>query len=127
MQVPCNWDLLVWSWNWNICPRPYFQYDSGEIWLEECHEAGRINVLFQTKMSPVYRTYSCFSGLGILAGATMLPVTNPGSKTNSEDSINNTRLNYIINNNGEDAQKKRRRQTEFGDFYMARTLHQAQD
>ena len=49
-------------------------------------------------MSPVNRTYSCFSGLGILAGATMLPVTNPWSKTTSEDSINN---------NEEDSQKKK--------------------
>ena len=54
--------------------------------------------LFQTKVSPVNRTYSCFSGLGILAGATMLPVTNPQSKSNSEDSINN---------NEEDSQKKK--------------------
>ena len=59
----------------------------------------RINVsFFQTKMSPVNRTYSCFSGLGILAGATMLPVTNPQGKSNSEDSINN---------NGEESQKKK--------------------
>ena len=44
------------------------------------------------------RTYSCFSGLGILAGATMLPVTNSGGKTTSEDTINN---------NGEDSEKKK--------------------
>ena len=37
----------------------------------------------------VTRTFSCFSGLGIFAGATMLPVTSPREKTLSEDKINN--------------------------------------
>ena len=67
-------------------------------WRSVMRQAQNQFCTFQTKMSPVYRTYSCFSGLGILAGATMLPVTNPGSKTNSEDSINN---------NGDESQKKK--------------------
>ena len=33
------------------------------------------------------RTYSCLSGLGILAGATMFPVTNTQGQTTSEDNI----------------------------------------
>ena len=47
----------------------------------------------------VTRTFSCFSGLGIIAGATMLPVTKPQGKILSEDTINN---------NGHHAQKTNR-------------------
>lgn len=67
-------------------------------WRNVMRQAESMCLISETKVSPVYRTYSCFSGLGILAGATMLPVTSPHGKTISEDTINN---------NGEDFQKKK--------------------
>ena len=61
-------------------------------------QAESMCLTLETKVSPVNRMYSCFSGIGILAGATMLPVTNPQGMTTSEDTINN---------NGEESQEKK--------------------
>ena len=109
LQVPCNWDLLVWSWNWNICPRPYFQYDSGEIWLEECHEAGAESMCLFFKLKGLL----CIGPTHVLVVLAFwlepqcyLWPTLGVRPTQKTASITMGRS------------PRRRRQTKFGDFYV---------
>ena len=58
-------------------------------WRTVMRQEEYYHCLIPLYFTSVTRTFSCFSGLGIFAGATMLPVTSPREKTLSEDKINN--------------------------------------
>ena len=119
MQVPCHWHLLVRCWHWNICPRPHLQHDSGELWLEERLEAGRINVVISERLLK-YHLWIGHTRASVVLAFWLVPQCCPWQTLGVRPLQRTPSITM-------EKTPRRRRQTKFGNFYLARTLHQAKD